>query len=106
MATATATKAPPKEASASKKRMLFNRSAMNLILPPVEEGGQKRVFETGKAFEAKDAEEEKILLDYRGVVYADTIVPETESTAALLAKVKTLTDENERLKAERDAAKK
>jgi hypothetical protein len=82
------------------RRMLFNGSGMAYILPPAEEGGDRRFFKTGTAILPVSDKEEKQLLDYRGVVYADTIMPKNNDAAELAkarAKVKELSEENKRL---------
>lgn len=93
------------------RRLLFNKSGMGYRLkdgPPYEvvDGketakGVKRFFATGTAIEPLDEKEEKFLLDYGGVVFADTIMPASQAPAELAAakkKVADLTAENKELR--------
>lgn len=87
----------------AKKRMLFNRSGMAYILKPLQDGGEKRIFAVQTALEPADImygnlTEEKFLLDYFGVVYADKMMSGSPQVAALEAKVKELNEENAKLR--------
>jgi hypothetical protein len=87
------------------RRLLFNKTGMAYKLRPYPDG-KTRLFQTGTAIEPLDDAEEKALLDYNGVVFADTIMPATngaEELAKAKKKVSELTEENRTLKESRAA---
>ena len=98
------------ETEVKPKRLLFNRSGMAYILKPAKDGDSERVFKTGTAIEPLDimygdpkkgryVTEEAFLLDYPGVVYADTIM-QGANPSALKAEIAAKKKENEELTAE------
>lgn len=81
-----------------KRRLLFNKTGMAYILKPAKDGDPKRVFKTQTSIEPLDDAEEKFLLDYKGVVYADSIMQDAPRVSELQTKIKSLEDENSELR--------
>lgn len=95
-------KSEEQEGTTTGRRLLFNKSSMAYKLVPAKEGEKPRIFQVGTAIEPLNDKEEKDLLDYFGIVYADTIMPASTDKADLVVaqkRVAELTEENEKLKA-------
>jgi hypothetical protein len=86
------------ETAPAKRRLLFNKTGMAYILKPAPGSKERRTFKTQSAIEPLDEAEEKFLLDYKGVVYADTIMQDAPKVAELQKELKQLRDENAELR--------
>jgi len=79
-----------------KRRLLYNKGQMAYKLRGANAGDPPRIFASGTAIEPLDDAEEKFLLDYHDVVYADSLVVSPSHTE-LTSKISRLEKENAEL---------